>query len=183
VVYAALLDAHGLVGPAETEAKRRYTFEDVARSARRQGLTLSGPPAHPFRSIEALRTVLLFRETPEALALARALSDACWGKGRDLTDVRVLEETVAAVGLRADDLAARLGDPAVKEALRARTAEAIEQGVFGVPAFRLEGEIFWGHDRMDHLGERLSGSLRDARQDAAPLLSRPRGADRQRRPR
>ena len=37
VVYAALLDAHRLVGPVETEAKRRYTFEDVARCARRRG--------------------------------------------------------------------------------------------------------------------------------------------------
>jgi 2-hydroxychromene-2-carboxylate isomerase len=181
VVYAALLDAHGLVGSVETEAKRRYTFEDVARCARRQGLALAAPPTHPFRSLEALRTVQLFRDAPEALALARALSDACWGKGRDLTDPGVLEETVASIGLPAGDLPARLGDPAVKEALRAQTAEAISLGVFGVPSFVLGGEIFWGHDRMDHLAERLSGELPDTRRMAAAILSRPRGADRPRR--
>ena len=183
VVYAALLDAHGLVGPVETEAKRRYTFEDVARCARRQRVALVAPPAHPFRSIEALRTVLLFRDAPEALSLARALSDAAWGQGRDLTDLRVLEETIAAVGLQAGDLAARLADPAVKEALRAQTAEAIAKGVFGVPTFGLDGELFWGHDRLDHLGERLSGALPDTRQRAAAIISRPRGADRAGRPR
>jgi len=181
VVYAALLDAHGLVGPVETEAKRRYTFEDVARCARRQGVALKGPPAHPFRSVEALRTLLLFREGPEALALARALADACWGKGRDLTDLGVLEETVAAVGLPAQDLATHLNEPAVKEALRTQTSEAIALGVFGVPSFVLEGEIFWGHDRMDHLAERLSGELPDTRTAAAAIVSRPRGADRPRR--
>lgn len=183
VVYAAILDAHGLVGPVETEAKRRYTFEDVARCARRQGVTLLAPPAHPFRSLEALRTLLLFRDTPRALALARALADDCWGKGRDLTDVGVLEETVAAAGLPAQDLAARLTDPALKEALRAQTGEAIALGVFGVPTFVLDGEIFWGHDRMDHLAERLSGELPDTRREAATILSRPRGADRSQRPR
>jgi len=182
VVYAALLDAHGLVGPVETDAKRRYTFEDVARCARRQGVALAAPPAHPFRSIEALRTVLLFREAPEALALARALSDACWGEGRDLTDLRVLEEAVASVGLPAGDLPARLGDPAVKEALRTQTADAIAWGVFGVPTFSLDGELFWGHDRMDHLGERLAGKLPDTRQEAAAISLRPRGADRAGRP-
>ena len=54
VVYAKLLDAAGLVGPAEREAKRRYTFADVLRSAHRLGVPLVGPPAHPFRSLEAL---------------------------------------------------------------------------------------------------------------------------------
>src|SRR6185503_4800799 len=60
VVYAALLDAHGLVGPVETEAKRRYTLHDVARSAQALGLRLVGPPAHPFRSLAALRTLCAY---------------------------------------------------------------------------------------------------------------------------
>jgi len=180
VVYAALLDAHGLVGPVETEAKRRYTFEDLARCARRQGVTLTAPPAHPFRSVEALRTLLLFRKAPEALPLARALADAGWGKGRDLTDLGVLGETVASLGLPAHDLAARLKEPALKEALRTQTAEAIALGVFGVPSFVVSGELFWGHDRLDHLGARLSGELPDTRAEAAAILARPRGADRAR---
>src|SRR5439155_24409662 len=66
VVYSALLDAHRLIGPVETPAKRRYTFLDVARSARRLGLRLVGPPAHPFRSIEALRTLTLFLDDARA---------------------------------------------------------------------------------------------------------------------
>src|SRR5262249_21884750 len=83
VVYAALPDAHALVGPAETPAKRRYTFQDVARSARRLGVRLCGPPSHPFRSLEALRALCLFRQEPRALRLAVAMSNACWGEGRD----------------------------------------------------------------------------------------------------
>ena len=68
LVYAALLDAHGLVGPVETSAKRRYTMGDVVRCAGELGLPVVGPPEHPFRSIEALRTLVLFREEPLVLS-------------------------------------------------------------------------------------------------------------------
>ena len=55
VVYAVLLQAHGLLGPAEVTAKRRYTFRDILRCAHRLDLRLAGPPEHPFRSLENLR--------------------------------------------------------------------------------------------------------------------------------
>ena len=80
VVYAKLLETFGLLGPAETDAKRRYTFFDVARCAQDLGVRFTGPPAHPFRSLEALRTAVLFRSEPEAFDLCVAISDACWGE-------------------------------------------------------------------------------------------------------
>ncbi|MFT5284280.1 MAG: hypothetical protein ACI8TQ_000436 [Planctomycetota bacterium] len=63
VVYAKLLEAHGLIGPVETEAKRRYTMLDVVRCAERHGLKIEGPPTHPFRSLSALRVLMLFAES------------------------------------------------------------------------------------------------------------------------
>jgi 2-hydroxychromene-2-carboxylate isomerase len=179
VVYAALLEDHGLVGPVETAAKRRYTIHDVARSARRLGLRLVGPPAHPFRSIEALRTLVLFRDDPRALRLAVALSDACWSGGRALTDLGVLSGVVSGVGLDAADLGERIAAGPIKEALRRSTDEALAQGVFGVPTFVLDGELFWGHDRMDQLAGRLSGEP-PAFADAEPMLARPAGVVRRR---
>ena len=104
VVYGKLLDETGLVGPAETRAKRRYTFHDVARRAHRLGLKLTGPPAHPFRSLEALRTVVVFREEPSILELCVAISDAAWSSGLDLTDVEVLKTIVRECRLDPRDL-------------------------------------------------------------------------------
>lgn len=178
VVYGALLDAHGLVGPAEVSAKRRYTFRDIARSASLLGIELVGPPAHPFRSLEALRCVCLFIDRPEALRLTVALSRACWGRGEDLTDAAVLAEVVARAGLPAADLDARIADPTVKRALRDRTEAALAAGIFGVPTFRYRDEIFWGHDRLSHLAARLSGELPDVEERAAQMEKRPRAADR-----
>ena len=105
VVYSKLLDANGLVGPAESPAKRRYTYEDVFRCATLRGLRLTGPPSHPFRSLEALRAVWLYRDDPSALRLARTLVDGAWGRGLDLADLAVVAELVREAGLDASDLA------------------------------------------------------------------------------
>jgi len=182
VVYAALLDAHGLVGPVETPAKRRYTIRDVARSASALGLRVVGPPEHPFRSIEALRTLTLFNDDPNVLGLAVALSDAAWGEGRSLTDVAVLAEVVTKVGLDAERLAERIAATEVKLALRRSTEEALERGVFGVPTFALDDELFWGHDRMEPLAERIAGEPPPVAHIAERMIARPSGADRKPKP-
>jgi 2-hydroxychromene-2-carboxylate isomerase len=178
VFYAALLDANHLVGPAETQVKRHYTMTDVLRAAALAGVPLVGPPAHPFRSLEALRVATLYADDPRALALDLALSAACWAEGRELTDWGVLVEVVERAGFDASDLEARASAPAVKAALRDRTTAAIEAGVFGVPTFELDGELFWGHDRLEHLAARLEGRLPDLAERAATLEARPRGSDR-----
>jgi 2-hydroxychromene-2-carboxylate isomerase len=183
VVYGVLLDACDLVGPAEVDIKRRYTFTDVARCAARDGLELAGPPAHPFRSLEALRTTCLFQDDPRVMKLAADLANAAWGCGRDLTDPAVLADVVSAAGLDATDLAQRIRADDVKHALRASTERALAEGVFGVPSFLLDGELFWGHDRMEQLGERIDGLPPPAPDGVERILARPRGADRRRAPR
>jgi len=173
VVYAALLDAHDLTGPAETPAKRRHLAYDVARAARHAGLRMSGPPAHPFRPIEALRTVTLFRRTPQAPRLAAAMANAAWGRGLALTDFAVLADVVSDCGLDAENLEQRIAAPEVKEALFEATREAIAEGVFGVPTFLVGPHAFWGHDRMDALGRQLAGTIGSCEEEAEAFLARP----------
>jgi len=180
ISYGALLGKTGLLGPVEVPVKRAYTFDDVARAARLAGLELVGPPAHPFRSLEALRTMWLFREAPEALVLARGLAAATWRMGRDLTRVEVLESVVTEVGLDAAELKERIAAPEAKRGLVEETEAAFEAGVFGVPTFGFEGELFWGHDRLGHLAARLGGLLPPSRPASAPLLERPVGIERRR---
>jgi 2-hydroxychromene-2-carboxylate isomerase len=182
VVYGKLLDETGLVGPAETRAKRRYTFHDVARRAHRLGLKLQGPPAHPFRSLEALRTAVVFREEPSILELCAAIADAAWSRGLDLTDVEVLRTIVRECGLDPRDLPERIAAPAVKDLLRTWTQEALDLGVFGVPTFVYAGELFWGHDRLPDIGRRVEGTVPPSSELVETLAERPRGIDRRRSP-
>lgn len=182
VVYAKLLETFGLLGPAETDVKRRYTFFDVARCAADLGAGFTGPPAHPFRSLEAQRTAVLFRTEARALDLCVAISDACWGDGEDLTRINVLERIVSQAGFDGQDLDLRIRDSAVKAELRRLTDEAIALGVFGVPTFVCGSELFWGHDRMRHLADRLEGRLASSPEHAERMLARPMGVVRRTRP-
>ena len=183
VVYGKLLDETGLVGPAETKTKRRYTFHDVARRADRLGLKLQGPPAHPFRSLEALRTAVVFREESSLVELCVAISDAAWSRGLDLTDVEVLKTIVRECGLNAGNLPERLSAQAVKDTLREWTQEALDLGVFGVPTFVDDGELFWGQDRLPDLAGRVEGTSPPSSELVKSLAERPRGIDRKRAPR
>jgi len=178
VVYGVLLDRAGLVGPVETEAKRRYTFRDVARAAKLLKIPLVGPPAHPFRSLEALRLLLAYSDDDLAMPLAQGLAAAAWGHGEDLTQTAVLARVAAAAGATRRPVAELIADTRIKLALRDNTEQAIAHGVFGVPTFEYEGELFWGHDRLPHLAARLRGELEPAGDEAGAMLARPRGADR-----
>jgi len=178
VVYAKLLEAHSLLGPGEVPAKRQAMFADVVRCARLLGQPFSGPPAHPFRSLESLRVACLFRKEDGALDLCLALANAAWAEGRDLTDMAVLTEVVAGQGLPADGLEDRIREPDLKADLRALTQGALATGVFGVPTFIHDGELFWGQDRLRHLEARITGDLPAAREQVEELLKRPRGTDR-----
>lgn len=152
VLFAALLDANGQKGPAEIPAKRIYTFKDAYRKAHRAGLSLRPPPSHPFNPLLALRVASLPLDPPARVALIDALFDAAW---RDGTGVETAEQVAEAarraglVGLVGDELVARAGEPENKERLRARTAEALANGAFGVPTLLADGEIFWGTDGLE----------------------------------
>lgn len=182
VVYGALLNATGLIGPAEVDIKRRYTFRDIQRTAQLLEIPLVGPPQHPFRSLEALRAVCLYRDHELGLPFAVQLATACWGEGRPLTEPATIAQAATAVGLGAADLAERINDPEVKGALRESTEAALEEGVFGVPTFRCADELFWGHDRLDHLAAWIDGRLAPRGDAAAAMESRPRGVDRKASP-
>ena len=175
------MDATGLVGPAEVPTKRNYTFVDIQRTTRALGLRLTGPPVHPFLSLKALRLVTVELREPHALRLAIALASACWEEGLALTDVSVLEEVAAGVGIDTGDLLGRINAPEVKAALRTTTESALAAGVFGVPTFAYRPELFWGHDRMQQLAEMLRSGRDPLTTEAGRLLGRPRGTDRRSR--
>ena len=93
--------------------------------------------------------------------------------------METLADVVTACGLDAARLAERIATTTVREQLRTITQSAIAAGVFGVPTFRVEQELFWGHDRLSYLAERLAGASPPL--DWAEVLSvldRPRGVDR-----
>ena len=179
VLFAALLNAHGNIGPAEVPAKRAYIFRDVMREAARAGLQFKGPPGHPFNPLQALRMCLALTRQDERRRFALALMSACWERGEDVSDPVVLLNVAAGCGLSGPVLQAAAQQPAIKMQLQAETENAIADGVFGVPTFRAGAELFWGGDRIDALIRYLRGARIDEQALAdflakAPLAQRKR---------
>jgi 2-hydroxychromene-2-carboxylate isomerase len=179
VLFAGLLKAHGNIGPAELPAKRSYTFRDVMREAARRGLPFAGPSGHPFNPLAALRMCTALEDDGARRRLALALMAACWEGGEDISDAAVLARLADDAGFDGKDLLQRAVTPAVKQALAAATDAAIAEGIFGVPTFRLDGELFWGGDRIETLMWRLDGGTIDEEQ-LARFLARPPLAQRKR---
>ena len=160
VLFAGLLNAHGTIGPAEVDAKRRYLFRDVMREAARRGLPFAGPPGHPFNPLLALRMCTAVDDDAARRRLLVTLTCATWELGDDLMDEATLVRLADAAGLDGAALLAAARTPAVKQALADATARAAADGVFGVPTFRVgdDDELFWGADRIDALLWRLQGN-------------------------
>ena len=139
--------ARGLSG---TPMKGDYARHDWARLSRRLGVPFSLPEGHPITALPASRAYYWVEERfPEvAHEFARQAFHAYFADGVDMTLAANVAAVGEAMGVPASDLEAGLASPPMKERVKAVSAEAIEKGVFGSPFFRVDGEPFWGWDRL-----------------------------------
>ncbi len=142
----------------DQDMKGPYARHDLARSARRLGVPFRLPDDFPFMSVAACRAFYWLTEDDAAAAkaLAKALLDKAFGQGEAVGPPAAVQAVAAEQGHDPEQVAAALADPAVKERLRAEVDAAIAAGVFGSPFFVVDGEPFWGHDRMDHVEQWLA---------------------------
>ncbi|WP_044559584.1 2-hydroxychromene-2-carboxylate isomerase [Azospirillum sp. B4] len=127
-----------------------YLRYDVVRSARYYGLPLTWPTVMPINAVAPSRAYYwtVSRDAGLARALAKALYRAHWQEGRDISGIDAVADVAAGIGIDADALRSGVQEPAVKEALRAATDAAMARGVFGSPFIFVDGEGFWGADRL-----------------------------------
>jgi 2-hydroxychromene-2-carboxylate isomerase len=144
VLFAGLLEHFGQLGPAEIPAKRRFTYRFVLWRARRSGVPMRLPPAHPFNPLAALRLIIVAGCDRRA---AGTVLDAVFRDGRDVSDPAVIADLAQQLGV--SEPQAALADPAVKQRLRDNTSWAAARGVFGVPTLLIGEELFWGDDAFD----------------------------------
>jgi 2-hydroxychromene-2-carboxylate isomerase len=181
VLLAGLLAHHGHLGPAEIPAKRAYLLRDTLRYAGRHRIPFEMPRPHPFNPLAALRLSVPEVAGAHQERIIDALWRAGWAEGQDLADPDRLRAILDAAGLDGAALVEAAGSSEAKEALRRHTGDAIARGVFGVPSFHVDGELFWGNDRVDDLCEYLAGDDPLDRPKLAELMARPPGVQRTRR--
>ncbi len=160
ILFAALLKAHGQLGPAEIPPKRDWTYRQVLWQAGALGIPMQLPAAHPFNPLALLRLAWACARqgTPNRYVCETLLRHVWRADGAPADDPARLAQVTA-------QLAPAL-DPAsdeVKLALKGATDAALAAGVFGVPTFAVDGRLFWGLDALPMLRAHLEG---DARLDA-----------------
>jgi 2-hydroxychromene-2-carboxylate isomerase len=140
VLFAGLLNHFGQKGPAEIPAKRRWTYRWCHWWAGQLGIPFRFPASHPFNPLQHLRLAIAAGNRPEAI---RSIFASIWTTGADATagfpalcrQFNVTEDALQGA----------------KDVLRRNTEEAAARGVFGVPTFVADGEVFWGADSIGFL--------------------------------
>jgi 2-hydroxychromene-2-carboxylate isomerase len=135
----------------EWPLKAEYSRHDMERMRRYLGLPWQFPANFPVLTVGAARGVYWLEETKgedTAKRFARDAYAAYFGRGQDISDAAVLGDLAEGVGVDRDAFAAALKEDAIKQRLKDETDGAIERGVFGSPFFFIDGEPFWGQDRL-----------------------------------
>jgi len=134
--------------------KGDYARRDMLRSARFHDIAnFRFPSKFPIATQAPARMVLWTKrnDPPRTAAVVHALYRAFFAEDHDISDPEIAADAVARIGLDRATLRAAVDDPALKDALRHACEEATAAGVFGSPYIVVDGEPFWGLDRLDQV--------------------------------
>lgn len=137
--------------------KSNYYLHDFSRSARYMGISYTHPANFPIATQHAARAFywLHGQDCSSARAFAHAAYRAFFSQGRDISDLAVVLDLACAAGADPEALAEALAGPQLKERLKAECAEAIARGVCGSPFIIVDGEPFFGADRLPQIAHWL----------------------------
>jgi carboxymethylenebutenolidase len=150
----------GLPLPKRAPQRQAYRMMELKRWRDHLGVKLNLEPKHfPSNEVPAARCVIALREQgrmADAITLAHAVLAGIWTEEKNTGDPATLRGIIASCGLDADAVT-KMGEAPEMAVLReSYTKQAIERGVFGAPSFVIDGEIFWGQDRLDFVDRKLA---------------------------
>lgn len=155
ILLGPIFKAVGTAPLTTLPIKGDYSRHDFARMARYHKVPFRLPDKFPVGTQVATRAFYLIADADPARArdFARRVYRAYFAEGRDVADPAVVMEIVTAAGADAAALAEPLKGEAIKERARAEVDAAMKAGVFGSPYFIVDGEPFWGVDRIPMIEE------------------------------
>lgn len=159
VVLPQIFAATGGLPLAKRSPERRtYRLMELARWSAHLGIPINRDPKYfPVDESLAARVVIgAQREGHDVGTLTTAIMRAVWELDANIADRCTLAQVAAGCGFDGDGLLELANDPGVAEIHARNTDEAISCGVFGVPTYVLDDELFWGQDRLDFLDRALA---------------------------
>ena len=142
--------------------RQAYRLVDLARFSTQLKMPLNlKPKFFPVAGDDAARLIIAVTRqdgADAAMKLSGAIFAAVWAQERNIAEAATLQQLLAENGLPADRLGQSKG-AAIQQQYEANTARAIEIGVFGAPSYVVDGEIFWGQDRLEFVEQALRPSI------------------------
>jgi 2-hydroxychromene-2-carboxylate isomerase len=157
MLLGGVFKATGNASPNEVPAKARYSIADLDRFARRYGVPLNFNPHFPINTLNLMRaiTAVQTRHPERFMAFLQNTFEALWIDQLNLNDPAVLAQALKAGGFDPVEVFGWVNDSEVKEQLKLNTEAAVQRGIFGAPSMFVEGELYFGQDRIDFVREAL----------------------------
>jgi len=160
MLLGAVHNAVGITAPIEVRSKASYQLRDIQRWAEYYGLPMRFPEPFPFRTLKTMRAAMTGEDLEPFVREAFALYWEEGGAPKGLEEAdedEPVREVARRIGRDPEEVLEKAASGEAKEALKGATAEALERGVFGAPAFFVGDEMFWGNDRLHFVEAALNG--------------------------
>ncbi len=131
------------------EAKGRYMWRDLERICADLGIPFCKPGVFPQSGLVAARVALVGLDEDWGEAFIRAVYQAQFAEDRPIADPAVIRDILVRMNVDPKPVFDRTQSDAIKTRLREQTEEAQQLGIFGAPATIVNGELFWGNDRLE----------------------------------
>lgn len=157
MLLGGVFQATGNQSPMMVPAKGSYMQRDLALHAQRYGVPFQHNPHFPINTLTLMRgaTAIELRQPKRLADYLDAVFRAIWVDQQNMNDPQVVAAVLHAAGFDPAALLAQAADPQVKERLKQVTQDAVARGVFGAPTFFVDGQMFWGQDRLEFVKQAL----------------------------
>jgi len=146
------------VGLPYNATKSRYLMSDLNRTVKHHDIPLQFPAQFPVNGLYGVRGAIVAQQHGVFEAYDDAVWKATWVEERNVSDATVIVQIAGEVGIDEAVFAEAIRSQEIKTVLRESTEAAEAKGVFGLPAFVVGKELFWGHDRLDYVKRALQGA-------------------------
>lgn len=143
----------GVILPKRAPERQAYRIAELKRWCKRLGIHVNPTPRFMCPDAGLASRVVIAADTVgvHVAPLYKAILAAEWCDEQDISDASTLRAILLSQGLDADTLLRLAETPAVQAAYVRNTDAAVAAGVFGSPSYVLDGELFWGQDRLEFL--------------------------------
>ena len=149
MLLGGLHNLHGIKAPAFIPAKAKHMIRDCKLVAERNNVKFKFNSYFPIKSLSLMRGVLVAEEDNIKNYYIDNVFNSIWQDGLNMNDEVIFHKVLKNLNVNPKTFSLRSNSSSIKDALRKKTNEAFEKGIFGAPTFVSNNKIFWGQDRIE----------------------------------